>query len=45
MFDALSLPVLLLIFAAAAAAVWIAGIYLSDAMDILSTRWGLGQNV
>ena len=43
MFDTLSLPVLLLVFAAAAAAVWIAGIYLSDATDILSSRWGLGQ--
>ena len=43
MFDTLSLPVLLLVFAAAATAVWIAGIYLSDATDILSTRWGLGQ--
>ena len=43
MFDTLSLPVLLLIFAVAAAAVWIAGIYLSDATDILSSRWGLGQ--
>lgn len=43
MFAALSLPLLLLIFAAAAAAVWVAGIYLSDATDILSDRWGLGQ--
>ena len=43
MFDSLSLPSLLLIFAVAAAAVWIAGIYLSDATDILSSRWGLGQ--
>ncbi len=43
MFDSLSLPVLLLIFAAAAAAVWVAGVYLSDATDILSSRWGLGE--
>ena len=43
MFDSLSLPWLLLIFAVAAAAVWVAGAYLSDATDILSSRWGLGQ--
>jgi cation:H+ antiporter len=39
----LSLPVLLLIFAAAAAAIWVAGVKLSDTTDVLSTRLGLGQ--
>ncbi len=43
MFEHLSLPILLLIFVAAAAAVWIAGIHLSDATDVLSSRWGLGE--
>ena len=43
MFNSFSLPVLLLIFAAAAAAVWVAGVYLSNATDILSSRWGLGE--
>ena len=43
MFESLSLPVLLLIFAAAAAAVWVAGIKLSDTTDILSSRLGLGE--
>lgn len=39
----LSLPLLLLIFAVAAAAVWMAGIHLSNATDVLSSRWGLGE--
>ncbi len=43
MFDALPLPVLLLIFVGAAAAVWIAGVKLSDTTDVLSKRLGLGQ--
>lgn len=43
MFDTLSLPLLLLIFVAAAAAVWVAGVYLSNATDVLSSRWGLGE--
>jgi cation:H+ antiporter len=34
---------LLLIFAAAAAAVWVAGMQLSDSTDILASRLGLGQ--
>jgi len=42
-FDGLSLPVLLAIFAAAAAAVWVAGIKLSDSTDVLSSRLGLGE--
>ncbi len=43
MFDHLSLPVLLLLFAAAGAAVWVAGTYLSDTTDVLSSRLGLGE--
>jgi len=43
MFDALSLPLLLALFVAAAAAVWVAGTQLSDTTDILSSRFGLGQ--
>ena len=38
----LSLPLLLVIFAAAAA-VWVAGIYLSDTTDVLDTRLHLGE--
>jgi cation:H+ antiporter len=38
-----SLPLLILIFVAAAAAVWIAGIYLSRSTDVLSQRIGLGE--
>ena len=43
MFGHLSLPLLLLAFAAAGAAVWVAGVYLSNTTDVLSTRFGLGQ--
>jgi len=39
----LSLPVLVAIFAAAAGAVWFAGIQLSNTTDVLSTRLGLGE--
>ncbi len=39
----LALPLLLLIFAASAAAVWVAGIKLSNTTDVLSTRLGMGQ--
>jgi cation:H+ antiporter len=38
-----SLPLLILIFVAAAAGVWIAGIHLSKTTDVLSNRLGLGQ--
>jgi cation:H+ antiporter len=38
----LPLVVLLLIFAGAAAAIWVAGIQLSDQTDVLSTRLHLG---
>jgi cation:H+ antiporter len=43
MFDSLSLPLLILIFAAGATAVWIAGTWLSNTTDVLSVRLGLGQ--
>ncbi|HEU5433072.1 MAG TPA: hypothetical protein VFU81_15500 [Thermomicrobiales bacterium] len=43
MFDAMSPPILLAVFAAGAAAVWAAGMRLSDASDVLSRRLGLGQ--
>lgn len=39
----LSLPLLLLIFAAAAGAVWIAGIFLSNTSDSLSSRFHMGE--
>jgi cation:H+ antiporter len=38
----LSLPLLLLVFGAAAAVIWVAGIQLSDQTDVLSTRLKLG---
>ena len=41
--DTLSLPVLFLLFLAAAAAIWVAGVQLSDQTDILATRLHLGQ--
>lgn len=34
---------LVLVFALAGGAVWLAGVRLSEATDALSTRWGLGQ--
>lgn len=43
MFEALSLPLLLLMFGIAAIAIWIAGIRLSNATDVLSERLGLGE--
>jgi cation:H+ antiporter len=43
MFAHLSIPLLLLAFAAAGAAVWVAGIYLSNTTSVLATRFGLGQ--
>src|SRR5829696_3976528 len=43
MFDSLALPIVLLIFASAAAFVWMAGIRLSDTTAVLSFRLGLGQ--
>jgi hypothetical protein len=38
-------PVLLLVFAAAGVATWIAGIYLSKATDVLDNRFNLGDAV
>jgi cation:H+ antiporter len=43
MFEQMSLPVLALIFAAAGAVVWVAGIYVSKTTDVLSSRFGLGE--
>lgn len=43
MFEGLSLPVLLSIFAGSAGVIWIAGIKLSDTTDVLSVRLHLGQ--
>ncbi len=43
MFHDLSLPLLFGIFGAAAAAIWLAGIKLSDMTDVLSHRLHLGQ--
>jgi cation:H+ antiporter len=40
---ALSLPALFAIFAASAAVIWIAGIFLSRTTDILSERFALGE--
>ena len=45
MFASLSLPILLLLFAGAAAFVWVAGIRLSDTTDVLSSRLGLDQEL
>ena len=39
----MALVLLLLVFIGAAAIVWIAGNYLSDSVDVLSTRFGLGE--
>ena len=43
MFDSLSFPALLLLFAVAAAAVWRAGTTLSDTTDVLDDRFKLGE--
>jgi cation:H+ antiporter len=43
MFHSFSLLVLVPIFVAAAIAVWIAGIQLSNTTDVMSSRFGLGQ--
>jgi cation:H+ antiporter len=42
-FESLSLPALLLIFAGSATAVWLAGVRLTDTTDVLSERYGLGE--
>jgi cation:H+ antiporter len=43
MFEQMPLPFLSLIFAVAAAVVWVAGIYVSKTSDVLSSRFGLGE--
>ncbi len=43
MFSGWSLPVLAGIFIAAVAVVWVAGVQLSDAVDVLADRLGFGQ--
>ena len=43
MFDQTSLPILALLFLAAAAVVWIAGVYVSKTTDVLSSRFQLGE--
>src|ERR687884_1627654 len=43
MFDSLAVPLLVLIFAGAAGAVWVAGIFLTNTTDVLSTRLHLGE--
>ena len=43
LFHSFPLFVLILLFLAAAIAVWIAGVYLSNTSDALSGRFGLGQ--
>lgn len=42
-FDTISLPLLLIIFIAAAVAIWLAGIKLSNTTDVLSVRFGFGE--
>lgn len=39
----LSLPLLVVIFVVAAAAIWVASVKLSDTTDVLSTRLHMGQ--
>ncbi len=41
--SSLGTPVLLAIFVAAASAIWVAGVQLSDQTDVLATRLGLGS--
>lgn len=43
MFGSFSLPVLIILFIVAAAAIWVAGIYLSNTTDVLSVRFHLGE--
>jgi cation:H+ antiporter len=43
MFDDISLPLLSLVFLAAGAVVWVAGIYVSKTTDVLSSRFKLGE--
>ena len=43
MFSGLGIAPLVLIFAVAAGAIWVAGIHLSSSTDVLDTRLGLGE--
>lgn len=43
MFETLATPWLVVIFIASSAAVWVAGIQLAKATDILASRWGMGE--
>ena len=43
MFSGLGLAPLVLIFAASAGAIWVAGIYLSRSTDTLDVRLGIGE--
>ncbi|HEX4737543.1 MAG TPA: sodium:calcium antiporter [Allosphingosinicella sp.] len=43
MFDGLPVPLLVAIFLASAAVIWVAGVKLSDTTDILSARFGFGE--
>jgi cation:H+ antiporter len=43
MLDSLSLPLLITLFTLAAAVVWLAGVWLSDAIDALMQRFGFGE--
>jgi cation:H+ antiporter len=43
MFASFSLPILILIFVVGAAAVWFAGVHLSNTTDVMSSRFGMGQ--
>jgi cation:H+ antiporter len=43
MFEQLPLPILSLVFLAAGAVVWIAGVYVSKTTDVLSSRFKLGE--
>jgi cation:H+ antiporter len=43
MFASFSLPILILIFVVGAAAVWFAGVHLSNTTDVMSSRFGFGQ--
>jgi cation:H+ antiporter len=43
MFSSLPFAALIALFLVAAAGVWVAGIHLSEATDILCERWGMGE--
>ena len=43
MFETLSVPLIIALFAIAAVIVWLAGIRLSSSTDIPALRWGVGE--